>query len=276
MIYAAFSVWLFLTLLAGMGVYSLWTRLVPPGYVNWALLPGTIVSEMAYIFGSLITGGEIRRAKIMPEGDASAAAQPPTEAAPRLKIVGPIAAALICIVACAAAIIVSHRLLGQPVIHQFETVPKGSEFAPSLPMELPTSWDGFWRQADFQLRLLRQMCATWVNLDWLQWRTALFVYLAMCMSVRLAPAGRPFRATLAAVVLIAAIIALIGAISKSFGDLMADVWPLLSFVWAMLLFLLATTLLIHGLVALIRSLASGGSGGGGFRSGGGKRVAKEG
>ncbi len=65
MIYATFSVWLVLTLFAGMGVYRLWTRLVKPTYVHWALLPGTIVSEMAFIFGCLITGGEVKRAKLI-------------------------------------------------------------------------------------------------------------------------------------------------------------------------------------------------------------------
>ena len=68
MIYAAFTLWLVLILFAGIGVYRLWTKLVKPAWVNWALLPGTVVSEMAYIFGCLITGGEIRRAKLMPDG----------------------------------------------------------------------------------------------------------------------------------------------------------------------------------------------------------------
>ena len=68
MIYAAFSVYLLGILFTAMGVYRLWAGIVKPGRVNWALLPGTVVAEMAYIFGSLITGGEIRRAKLMDAG----------------------------------------------------------------------------------------------------------------------------------------------------------------------------------------------------------------
>ena len=65
MIYATFTVWLFLVLFVGAGVYRLWSGMVRPAWVNWALLPGTVVSEMAYIFGCLITGGAIRRATLL-------------------------------------------------------------------------------------------------------------------------------------------------------------------------------------------------------------------
>ena len=277
MIYAAFTVWLFLSIFIAMGVYSLWTRLVPRVYVTWALLPGTIVSEMAYIFGCLITGGEIRRAKLMPGGEGKGGGSDVgTEANPRLRTIGPIVAAMICIVACAASILAAYRTLGAPVIWQFEYAVKmpakpsakdadylaaprnenrGNRIA--LPAELPTTTEAFWDQMDMQVRLLRRMCWTWGSLEWLNWRVALFVYLAACLSVRMAPAGRPFRATLAAAIVVAAVIALVGAISDQFTNLVRDLWPLLTYVYTNLLFLLAATLLLHGLLALIRSLAGG-------------------
>ena len=116
MIYAAFSVYLLGILFAAMGVYRLWAGLVRPRWVNWALLPGTIVAEMAYILGCLITGGEIRRAKLMDgggggggrrggktDGSSAGEAEPTTEAEPKFRILGPIVAAWLSLVACGAA-----------------------------------------------------------------------------------------------------------------------------------------------------------------------------
>ena len=253
MIYAAFAVWLFLILLIGSGVYRLWGRLARGAWVNWALLPGTVVSEMGYIFGSLITGGEIRRARLMPEGGrqsrSAAHGEPTAEAAPRLKVIGPIIAAMIAIIACAAAIILIHSLLGEPVIDQFITA-DGLLRAGRLPGELPGSWAGLWDQLEGQLALLRRISETWAEVDWRNWRTGLFVYLSICLSVRLGSVGRNFRATLAAVVVIAAMIALVGLIWTKFSDLMDDIWPLLTYIYTLLLFLLFVTLLVRGIILL--------------------------
>lgn len=253
MIYAAFTVWLLLILFMGMGVYSLWTSITRPLWINWALLPGTVVSEMAYIFGCLITGGEIKRAKLLDSGSSGGkgGAAPATQAAPRLKVAGPIIASLLAIVGCGAAILVADACLGETVIATFAP-PKQ---ATSLPHALPDSWEAFWTQAKNQLQLVKRFCETLTEIDWKNWRVPLFVYAALCLSVRLSPAGRPIRPTLAAVVVIAAAIALTGAIWKKFANLMQDIWPLLSYVWATLLFLLLATLILKGLLALIAALA---------------------
>lgn len=266
-IYAAFTVWLFGIVFLAMGCYSLLTRLVPPAWVNWALLPGTIVSEMAYIFGCLITGGEIHRAKIMPQGGEGKGDTPGTEAASRLGIVGPIIAAWICIVACGAVIIVAHNYLGQPVMQKFESDATSPDKV-YLSQELPASVEGFWAQMHKQLDLLHHTCSTWGRLNWSDWHVLVFVYLALCLAVRLAPAGRPLRATLGAAVLVAAMIAGAGAVSVSFTGLIEQLWTLLTYVWCVLLFLLAVTLLLHGLVALARGLAA--KGGGSSSKGGGE------
>ncbi len=260
MIYAAFSVWLVLIILMGAGVYRLWAGLIQGGWVNWALLPGTVVSEMAYIFGCLITGGEIRRARLMPHGRDSAGRKtggdgsPAAEATPRLKVLGPIIAALIAIVAVIGAIIAAHSLLGEPVIREF-ILPDILSPMQAMPRELPQSWDGLWEQIGAQTQMLKHICETWRDVDWSNWRVPLFVYLSMCLAVRLAPVGRDMRATLAAVVVIAAMVALIGAIWEKFSGLMDDIWPLLTYIYALLLFLLMATLVIYGCVGLFRVLS---------------------
>ena len=255
MIYAAFTLWLFLVLFAGVGIYRLWTKMVKPAWVHWALLPGTLVSEMAYIFGCLITGGEIRRAKLieMPGKGKAGGAEPTTDASPGLKLLGPLLASLLAVIACIAAMLLARNLLGASIIESF-VVNKGL-LTGGLPQRLPLSWDEFWRQLDDQVLLLRRMCETFGSSSWLTWRGMLFAYLAACLSIRLSPVTRPMRPTLAAVVVMAAVIALIGLIWQEFSGLMSDIWPLLTYIWASLLFLLVVTLLIHGITALARILA---------------------
>lgn len=258
MIYAAFTVWLFGIVFLGVGVFRVWTSVAKPLWVNWALLPGTLVSEMAYILGCLITGGEIRKARLLESpGSAGGDSGPATEANQRLKVLGPIVASLLAVLACMGAILLVHRLLGEPVIRTFIS---GGVWGPAsaLPRELPASWDALWAQLDRHLDLLRRMCETLGRLDWLAWQVPLFVYLSMCFSVRLAPVGRDLRATLAALVAVAVVIAVVGALSDRFTNLLQDLWPLVTYIWALLLTLLALSLVIRGMVSLVQILAGKG------------------
>jgi hypothetical protein len=157
----------------------------------------------------------------------------------------------VSIVACAGAVLFVHAFLGEPVMDRFAaTLP-----AARLPNRLPADLTGFWDQLEAQVSVLRRMFETWRNLEWTNWRVPLFVYLAACLSIRLAPVRRDPRATLGAVVVIAGVIAIIGALSPRFENLMSDVWPLLTYVWANLLFLLVASLVIRGIVALVRILS---------------------
>jgi hypothetical protein len=265
-IYAAFTFWLFLIAFMGMGIYRLWAGLVKPAWINWALLPGTAVSEMAYIFGCLITGGEIKRAKLIDTSagktssatgtsDAAAGASGTVaQAAPKLKFIGPAVASLLAIVACAAAIIALHTYLGRPVISQFNAALSVNPTI-ALPAVLPGTWEGFWDQIVGQVRLLQRSCQAWAGLQWSDWHVPLFVYLAACLSIRLAPARREVRAMLFSLVLIAVGIAIAGQLNQQFETLMSDLWPLLTYVWASLLLLLTTTLLIRAIASLVMTLA---------------------
>ena len=254
MIYAAFAVWLFLALFVGAGIFRLWTSLLPPRWVNIALLPGTAVSELAYIFGCLITGGEVRRAKLMDGGGGGGKGKskgeggdggPTSDASPGLKGLGLVLASLLAIAACGAGILLVHSLLGEPVMQEFNA---------RLLQDVPTDWSDFWSHLDQQVSLVRATAETYGDLSWLDWRVPLFVYLALCLSIQLAPVRRPMRPTLAAVVLIAALIALIGVLSSRFRGLIDDVWPLLTYVWSSLLLVLSVTLVVRGIVGLVNIL----------------------
>ena len=267
MIYAAFSVYLLGIFFVAMGVYRLWADMLRPRWVNWALLPGTVVAEMAYIFGCLITGGEIRRAKLMGDGPtdrrrskkapAADEAEPTTESTPRLRYIGPVVAAFMTILACGAGIVLVHALLGEPVIAEFVAGTNPMLTQAELPKRLPTSTGEFWEQVNTHVDLLRRMAGTWLDLDWLDWRVPLFVYLATCLTIRLAPVRRSLRASLAAAVAMAVLIGLTGLVWRQFSGLMDDVWPLLTYIWASLLFLLTVSLIARGGVGLTRALIAG-------------------
>ena len=258
MIYAAFTMWLVLTVFAGIGVYRMWASLGKPSQVNWALLPGTLVSQMAYIFGCLITGGEIKNAKMVPDKRSSGDGAPQTSANPRFQVIGPLVGSLMSLVACGASILVAHDMLGKPVIERFTGEGGGyffnAETKVELDKKLPKSWDAGWKLAEKQLQLVKHTCETWWDLDWANWKVALFVYLAICLAVRLGPVSTPIRPTLGAVCAIAAVIAIIGALNDDFTGLMEELWPLLTYVWASLLAMLLGTLAVLGAVALWRIL----------------------
>jgi hypothetical protein len=264
LIYAAFSIYLLGIYFAGQGIYRLWADVVKPRWLGWALLPGTVVSQMAYIFGCLITGGEVRRAKLMDGGDRRRGGggedgEPATEATEGVRFLGPAVAAFMSIVACGAGIVVAHSLLGEPVIREF--IGLGRTELPKAP---PTSLNQFWDQLTAHLHLLRRMAEVLPELNWRDFRVPLFVYLTICLLIRLAPVRKSLRATLAAVLLLAGLIALVGLIWDRFDGLLRnDLWPLVTYLWSLLLLLLAVTLIFRGLVGLVRGLMTPESGGGG-------------
>jgi len=252
LIYAALTFWLMLLILVGIGVYRLWAGLGRANWVNWALLPGTVVSEMGYIFGCLITGGEVRRAKLMRQsGETGDDGEPTAELSGGVRYIGPILAALVSIVACVAAVILVHKLLGGPVVGQFITG-DGMLSLAALPKQLPTTWDLFWDQVSRQVMLLRRMCETLARLDWLDWRVPLFVYVSLCLAVRLSPTGRPVRPTLAAAAAVSVVIAVVGLVWPGLSSIVQDVWPLLTYLWASLLLALVVTGLALGLGYLVK------------------------
>ena len=248
MIYLSFCFWLLLIVFTGIGVYRLLTGMVKPAVINWALLPGTAVSELAYIVGCLVTGGEVRRAKLMETSGAEGGGEPTTESSGGVKGISPMVASLLALTACGAGILAAHRWLGAAVLDQFAL---GQQM---LPVDLPGDWRGFWTMIADQIHMLRRFVETLGDLKWLDWRVSLFVYLSACLSVRLVPGRRDLRSALAAVAVAAGVIALIAVASQRFRNLMQDLWPLVSYVWANLLVLLAATLLVRGIVGFVNVL----------------------
>jgi hypothetical protein len=259
LIYAAFVLWLFLILGMGVGVYRLCSQLVRPTRVNWAILPGTIVSEMAYTFGGLIThvfrnvltGGELKRDKLI-DGGSSRKSRSGSKDKSKSRAFGSVLASLVSIATCAAAIVAAQWLLGRHVMEKFTEVWSRSG---KLPEELPMTWPAFWGQLDRLVHLQRSTCEALVRLEWAQWQVTVFVYLSMCLAVRLTPVRGTARQTLAAMLAVAGIVALIAGLAPQAKGLVEQIWPLLTYVWTGLLTLLLMSLLLCGAVTVVRVLA---------------------
>lgn len=265
MVYLAFGLYLLLIILAAAGIYKLLTGLIKPAATAWLLLPGTIVSEMGYIFGCLITGGEIRRAKLIESGGKPKAGEGAggsggaskggagTDVAQKNRALGSLAGALMSIMACGAGIVVATQYLGQPVVQQY-TQPVERSLAPArLPVELPNNGDTFWKHVHNNVYLLQRMCTVVPELKW-NWRTGLFIYLVICLAVRMAPISRSLRASLAAAIVLSGGLAMVGFAWPK-GPVPGQLWPLLSFLWACMLLVLVATLLLRGGIGLVRSLS---------------------
>lgn len=247
-VYFMLAIWLVLSVLLGRGVYQLLTGLAKPSWTNVALLPGTAVSELSYVLGCLVSGGEVRKAKLLDSSAGKATGGTQATGSKRLPWLSPLVASLVSLAACTCCIVVVHSLLGGPVIRQF-AVPT----ALVLPQAPPASWAGFWSALHGQLDLLRRFSETLVDLRWLDWRVPLFVYLVACLSVRLAPAGRPLRPIMLATAILAVAVSLAGLVSKGFGNLVADVWPLLTYVWVSLLWMMGMLLIVKAVLGLVKA-----------------------
>jgi len=254
-IYVWFVLWMFLMLAMAAGVYALLVRLMSPTVVQWVLLPGTIVSEVAYMFGVLITGGEIRR-RVLPGKEGGGDGVASTGGKPRT--FGAVVASVLSIVAVVATLVWAYKLLDEPVIGKFIGLGL-TQLGKSGVSSFGELSGVFWEQVRNQVSLLERLTGTLTKVNWFDWRVPLLVYLTLCLSVRMWPAGRPIRPTLIGVVILAGVIATIGAIWTRFESLLSDLWPLLTYVWTSLLLLLVLALAITGATALVRALSGKGS-----------------
>jgi len=91
--------------------------------------------------------------------------------------------------------------------------------------------------------------------DWWSWQTWVFVYLVICLTVRIAPSPGNLRGALSAVVVLGIVAAIISTLLDVAPTYIQNSWAILNLTVAVLLLLLSLSLLIRGgfgLVKLIR------------------------
>lgn len=244
--YASMTFWLFVIVLSALGVHRLWSSLVQPKVVNSLLLPGTLVAQVGHIVGLLITGGTVNNTSLIKDDD-SGEPQTAPETQSRIPVVGSIVIALLPLVGCAAAIYWVSRYFGTPILASME------KLGPQR-MAMPTNVAMVFDSLRGCITLAEQFMNVVQASDYQDWRTWLFLYLVVCLTVRMAPLTGNLRGSLGAILLTGGIAFLIAQVAQSSAGLLESAWPLVVFSTAVLLFLLLVSLLVKGLVLLAQTL----------------------
>ncbi|MCK4341040.1 MAG: hypothetical protein KAY37_04875 [Phycisphaerae bacterium] len=250
-LYAALTFWLVVIMFSAWGVHQMWSSLVKPRVVNSVLLPGTLVAQLGHVLGLLLSGNSVQNTSLMGD-DEKGEPKSDTPDKERLPIVGPILVGLLPLVACGACLYIAARMLGGSVLGD---VAAGT--ATQLPQALPTTIAGVWELLRGSVNLLEAMLNAIWNSDLPNWPTVLFLYLAVCLTVRMAPFEGNQRGAIGAVFLAAIVISVLASFIPSARDFIENSsWPILSFAVAMLLFLLLISLLVRGVIGFIKILAN--------------------
>lgn len=244
--YAAMTFWLFVIVFSALGVHRLWSSLIQPKIVNSLLLPGTLVAQLGYILGTLVTGGTVNNTTLVKDNESC---EPETGEDPQSKVpvIGSVILALLPMVGCAVAIYWTARYFGTPFLD-------GMRRAQFNHLLLPTSLPAFFDMLRGMLALVEHLMAVVQASDLQDWQTLLFLYLVICLTVRMAPLTGNLRGSLGAIALFGVFAFLLAQVTKSDTGAFSTAWPLVIFCVAVLLFLLMFSLLLTGAVGLVKTV----------------------
>lgn len=249
MLYAAMTFWLLMIVFAAWGVHQLWSGMVKPRVVNSLLLPGTLLAQLGHVMGLLISGGTVNNTTLMKDDDAGEP-QTDTSSQPKIPIIGPILVALLPLAACAVGVYIATSMLGKEVVAAM-----GSQ---TVTQTLPVSLVGFWTLLRDNITLVERMVDALLHVDLVYWKTIVFLYLAVCLTVRMAPLPGNLRGSLGAIVLVGVLVAVLGSAVPGVVDAVLGSWAVLSFSVGVLMLMLMFSLAVRGIIGLIKVLATQG------------------
>jgi hypothetical protein len=263
MLYAAFVFWALVAIFAARAVYNLLGRVMPPKVLNYALLPGTLVAQIGHHLALLVTGGTISQSRLA--NDSTGEPEIQSDAKPRIPVLGPVLVAVVPIFLCGLALVLAADWLS--------TKPLMQEAGARLPRALPKALPAFWDQAQTIVNSLERASAMWRDANWNVWRTWLFAYLTVCLTIRMSPLSADLRPALLGVVMFGVIAWLIGTFTTQLDSKLLQFWPKLSFLVANLLLILLIALAAAGCLGIWgivkgKSGPAGAAGTGGGKSGG--------
>ncbi len=249
MLYAALTFWLLVIVFSAWGVHGLWSRLVKPRVVNAVLLPGTLVAQLGHVLGLLVTGNAVSNTRLMGDDEKGE----PTSETPEkhnIPVLGAVLVGLLPLGACAGCLYLAARFLGQGILGRYAT--EGGMW--SVPLKLPLTLSGVWGLLHDVLKVSEEVLNTILRSDLTQWMNVAFLYLAVCLTVRMTPIEGNRRGAVGAIALFGVLIAVLGHLLPAVEDAVDSAWPVLSFAVGMLLFLLLVSLLVSGVVGLVQIL----------------------
>lgn len=243
MLYASLTFWLLVIVLTAWGVHQLWTAMVKPKVLNTVLLPGTLAAQVGHVLGLLVTGATISNTTLYGDGESGAPETTP-DPRPKIPIVGPVIIGMLPLVACATVIFFVARLLGAPVL--------GKIGAGTIGPTLPTTTAGVWQLLRDLITLVESIVSASLAADFTSWKTWLFLYLLVCLAVRMAPFPGNLRGALGAILILGIGAATLSSLLDVADPRVQNAWAVLNLTVATLLFLLLLSLLIRGGVGLVK------------------------
>lgn len=240
MIYAAASVWLTVVVLLAWGVHAVWSSIFKPKTVDGALLPGTLIANMGFIVGLLITGGTLNSAPAS-RGDEKGSAGADNRPQPKIPVIGPVIVALLPMTALAAVLYLLVTRLGMPVL---DRMPKDQ-----ISTELPPALGAFWDQLRALITLAEGTLSALRTTEAVSWRIVLFAYLMACFTVRMAPLPGNVRGHMGAIVVLGVAAWLAGTVTTGLPEAILGLWPILSLAVGWLLLMMMISLLVRGVVS---------------------------
>ena len=249
MLYAALAMWLMVIVFTAWGVHHIWCGLVRPRAVNLVLLPGTLVAQLGYAVGVLVSGGTLNTTTVIKD-DETAEPQQAENPQPRIPVLGPILIGMLPLATCAAGLYIAARQLGKDVVRGIG--------ADHLPQGLPLSLVAFWQLLRDMITLAENAIDAVRVADPFRLTTIVFVYLVVCLTVRMAPFPGNLRGAIGAIALVGLVTGILSLVTPRTEDIVLGGWPVLSLAVASLVALLLITLVIRGVVALVRVLAQQG------------------
>ncbi len=245
MTYVALTFWLAVIVMTAWGVHRLWSGLVEARVLNTVLLPGTLVAQVGHVLGQLVTGATISNTTLYPD-DESHEPQTTPNPQPRIPVIGPVVIGLLPLVACATAIYFLANQMGRPVLGRLAPDAVGPV--------LPTTLAGVWQLLRDQITLVESMVSAVRAADFGSWTTWVFLYLLICLTVRIAPFPGNLRGALVGILILGVAGATISSLFQVADPRVQSAWGVLNLTVGTLLFLLLISLLIRGGVGLIRTL----------------------
>lgn len=239
MIYVTTTFWLLAVVLLAGGVHHIWCGIVKPKTVNTALLPGTMIAQLGRTVGLLLTGATYSRG-----GKAGQDGGPVAQ--PKSPVVGPVVVGLLPMMALGMVMYLAVSKLGMPVLARLP----GDQLATELPNTMPAFWDqlvGLIRLAEGSLNAIR-------DAEIVKWQLVLFIYLTICLTVRLGPLYGNLRGHIGAVLVMGVFAWLAGSVVTSLPDMIRSAWPILALAVGCLILLLMMTLVIRAAVTTTKAV----------------------
>jgi hypothetical protein len=245
MLFATLTFWLLITVLAAWGIQQLWQPLLKPKIFHGLLLPGTLVAQIGHVLGLLITGAEVNNTSLYK--DESGEPGTTQNARPKIPVIGPLVIGMLPLLACTTAIVAVAHFLGRPVLTGISSHP----LTATLPMSRGAVWEFLRDQISTVEALVESTLAAGFG-GWDQW---LFLYLMVCLTVRMAPFPGNMRGSLGAIVVLGVVGTLVGTYAGPVANWVEGGWVILTLTVATLLLLLGASALVRGVVGLARMLA---------------------